>query len=100
MLDRILLALDETDDWAVLHPHLRMLARPGGSRVVVMKTVPFLETILEMPGELSPEGEGDDEAAWVYVSAVVEALRSEGIETEGFTNIGRSGLSIAAAAER
>jgi nucleotide-binding universal stress UspA family protein len=36
----------------------------------------------------------------LYVSAFVELLRAEGIAAEGFTNIGRSGLSIAAEAER
>jgi nucleotide-binding universal stress UspA family protein len=100
MFDRILLALDEPGDREAVLPHLRMLVRAGESRVVVMKTVSFLETIVEMPHELSPEIDSDDEAGEVYVSAVVEALKSEGIDADGFTNIGRSGLSIAAAAER
>lgn len=100
MFDRILVALDDLADRHVVSPYLRFFARAVSPRVIVMKTVPFLETIVEMPHELSPDIEGDVEAMDVYVTAFVELLRSEGISAEGFTNVGRSGLSIAAAAER
>src|SRR5688572_28769672 len=100
MFDRILAALDEPGDGEAVLPHLRTLAQAESSRVMVMKMVPFLETLLEMPHELAPEAEGDDEGAAGYVSAVVEALQAEGIPAEGFTNVGRSGLSVAAAANR
>jgi len=99
MFDRILLVLDDLGDPAVVLPHLRVIARAADSHVVIMKTVPFLETLVEMPRELSPRAEGDhDEAAEVYVSGLVEKLKGEGFDVEGFANIGRSGLSIAAAA--
>jgi nucleotide-binding universal stress UspA family protein len=100
MFDRILVALDDLDDRRVVSPYLRTFARAVSPRILVMKTVPFLETIMEMPHELSPDQEGDDEAMDLYVTAFVDLLRSEGMVAEGFTNVGRSGLSIAAAAER
>jgi nucleotide-binding universal stress UspA family protein len=100
MFERILLVLDDLGDPKIVLPHLRIIARAEGSHVILMKTVPFLETLLEMPRELSPGEEGDDEAAEIYVSGLVEKLKSEGFDAEGFANIGRSGLSIAAAAER
>ncbi len=100
MFDRILLVLDDLGDPAVVLPHLRVIARAADSHVVIMKTVPFLESLVEMPHELSPLAEGDDEAAEIYVSGLVEKLKGEGFDVEGFANIGRSGLSIAAAAER
>jgi nucleotide-binding universal stress UspA family protein len=100
MFERILLVLDDLGDPAIVLPHLRLIARAAESHVILMKTVPFLETLVEMPSELSPDFEGDDEAAAVYVTGLVEKLRGEGFDVEGFANIGRSGLSIAAAAER
>jgi len=78
---------------------IRKIAR-NGSRVTVMQSAPFLETLAEMPGELSPELHGDDETAETSVTAVVSRLKSEGISADGFTDIGQSGLIIAAAAER
>jgi nucleotide-binding universal stress UspA family protein len=100
MFSRIFVALDDPEDGPAALPHLRQIARPGASRVIVMKTAPFLETLLEMPGELSPDADGDEEAAEVYVEGFLLALQSEGIDADGFVNIGRSGLTVAAAAER
>jgi nucleotide-binding universal stress UspA family protein len=100
MFDRILLVLDDLGDPNVVLPHLRIIARAADSHVILMKTVPFLESLMEMPHELAPDAEGDDEAAEIYVSGLVEKLKGEGFDVEGFANIGRSGLSIAAAAER
>ena len=100
MFDRILVALDDPGDGEAAMPHLRLLARPGASRVLVMKAAPFLETLVEMPGELSPDADGDEEATAVYVSGFVDALNAEGIVADGFVTVGLSGLSVAAAAER
>jgi nucleotide-binding universal stress UspA family protein len=97
MFDRILLVLDDLGDPKIVLPHLRIIAKAADSHVILMKTVPFLETLVEMPHEWD---EGDDEASELYVSGLVERLKGEGFDVEGFANIGRSGLSIAAAAER
>jgi len=101
MFDHILLALDEPGDPALLLPLLRRIARRNGSRVTVMQSAPFLETIVEMPAELSPGSHADDEvSAELFVHAMVAHLRGEGFVADGFTEIGQSGLIIAAAAER
>jgi nucleotide-binding universal stress UspA family protein len=100
MFERILLVLDDLGDPKIVLPHLRVIARKAESHVVLLKTVPFLETLVEMPSELSPRLEGDDRAAVVYVAGLVEKLKGEGFDVEGFAHIGRSGLSIAAAADR
>jgi len=99
VFDHILLALDDPRETTTLMPHFLRIARSKASRVTVMKLVSFLETVVEMPGELSPNLHGDDETAESLVAALVEHLRSEGIRAEGFTEIGRSALTVAAAAE-
>src|SRR5512144_2507740 len=98
MFDRILLVLDDLGDPKIVLPHLRIIAQAADSHVILMKTIPFLETLVEMPHEWADGG--DDEAAEIYVSGLVEKLKGEGFDVEGFASIGRSGLSIAAAAER
>lgn len=98
MFDHILLALDEPGDPGVLLPVLRRIARPDRTRVTVMQSAPFLETVMEMPAELSPGS--DDESAELFVHSLVEHLRGEGFVVDGFTEIGQNGLIIAAAAER
>jgi nucleotide-binding universal stress UspA family protein len=100
MLEHILLALDDSDDAAVLLPLLHGIARAAGSQVAVLQSVPFLWTLVEMPGELAPGRTGDAEPADGFVDALAAFLRSERIPAEGFTNVGRSALMIAAAAER
>jgi nucleotide-binding universal stress UspA family protein len=100
MFHRILVALDDLGDWEAVVPHLRTLVRPGSSRVYIVQTVSFLETIVEMPYELSP-GPGEDASGPDgYVAAIAEKLSSEGIRAEGSTHIGRGGQGLAAAAER
>jgi len=98
MFDRILVVLDELNDREAVLPHLRRFAGACATHLILMKTVPFVDSLMEMPHDLSPEVEADDEE--IYVSALAEALTAEGIDAEGFTNLGQSGLSIAAAAER
>ena len=100
MFDHILLALDEPKDAALLLPLLRKIAPRATTRVSIVQSAPFLETLLEMPGELSPDPHADDESAESTVRAVVADLRSEGFTADGFTDIGRSGLILASAAER
>lgn len=100
MFDRILVALDDLGDREAVVPHLRTLVRPGRSRVYVVQTVSFLETIVEMPDELSPGPGGDAKGPDRYVAAIAEQLSAEGIPAEGSTHIGRGGLGLAAVAER
>lgn len=100
MFDHILLALDEPEDAPLLLPLLRRIAPRRTTRVSVMQSALFLETLLEMPAELSPDPHADDESSETDVRAVVANLRSEGFTAEGFTDIGRSGLILASAAER
>ena len=100
MFDRILLVLDEPGDLETLLHYVRGLARPGKSRVTILKTVPFFETIVDMPSELAPEADGDVESEEAFVTAIAEALKADGIDAEGSTIVGHSGLAIAAAAER
>lgn len=100
LLDRILLALDDPGDADALHPLLRRLVTSAGVRVTVMQEVSFLTTMAGLPSELSPGPDGDTATAEGFVAAYVEFLRSEGICADGFVNVGRSGLMIAAAAER
>jgi hypothetical protein len=101
MFEHILLALDEPGDPSILLPVIRTLGRRNGSRVTVMQSAPFLETVIEMPAELSPGAHVDDEesAAW-SIHSMVAHLRAEGFSAEGFAEIGQSALIIAAAAER
>jgi hypothetical protein len=100
MIEHLLVALDDPDDSEILFPVVRAIARPKTSRVSLLQSAPFLETVIEMPGELSPRLHADDEAAVRYVSALVARLASEGFAVDGFTEIGQSGTSIAAEAER
>jgi hypothetical protein len=101
MFDHILLALDEPGDPSILLPVLRKLGKRNGSRVTVMQSAPFLETVIEMPAELSPGAHvDDDESAERSVHSMVARLRGEGFAADGFSEIGQSGLIIAAAAER
>lgn len=100
MFDRILLALDDPSDRDLALPLVRRLARAAGSRLIVLQSIPFLVTMAELPHELSPDIRGDDEVAEISVAALVEGLRADGIPTDGFTNVGRSAMMIAAAAER
>jgi nucleotide-binding universal stress UspA family protein len=100
MFDRMLLVLDEPADRDRVVAALRPLARVEGAHVIVVLTVPFLETVAEMPHELSSDLAGDDEAADVFVDALVASLRSEGLPADGFTAVGRSALTLHAAAER
>ena len=100
MFNHILLALDHPDDPRTLLPHLRRIARAEQARVTVMLSVPFLGTIVEMPAELSPQHHGDEDTAEAFVEALAAHLRSQGIEAEGFTDVGRSALTVGAAAKR
>ena len=100
MSESILLALEDPRDQDTVLPFLWNIARAMDAHVIVMQSVPFLETVVEMPHELSPEVTGDDEASKLFVSGLVGHLRSEGFSAEGFTNVGLSGLTIAAAADR
>ena len=100
MFDHILLALDEPGDPAILLPVLRRIARPNGSRVTVMQSAPFFETVVEMPAEFSPDAHADDESSELFVHSMVAHLRGEGFAVDGFAEIGQNGLIIAAAAER
>lgn len=100
MFDRMLLVLDEPADWERVGPLVRPLAGVAGAHAIVVLTVPFLETLAEMPSELSPQNVGDDEAGEIFVDALVATLRSEGLSADGFTSVGRSALTLHAAAER
>jgi nucleotide-binding universal stress UspA family protein len=100
MFDRMLLVLDGPADWERAGPLLRPLAGVEGAHVIVVLTIPFLETLAEMPSELSPKDVGDDEAAEVFVDALVATLRAEGLAADGFTCVGRSALTLHATAER
>lgn len=100
MFDHLLLSLDHPDDRRTLLPHLRRIARKRSARVTVMQMVPFLGTLMEMAGELSPRAHGDDETAEELVAAMVGNLRSQGFSAEGFTDIGRNALMVASAAQR
>ncbi len=101
MFDHILLALDEPGDPSILLPLLRRVGRRNGARVTVMQSAPFLETMIEMPAELSPGAHADDdESAELFVHATAAQLRGEGFVADGFAQVGQSGLIIAAAAER
>jgi hypothetical protein len=100
MIEHLLVALDDPDDPEILFPVIRRIARPKTSRVSLLQSAPFLETVIEMPSEFSPRLHADDEAAVRYVSALVARLASEGLTVDGFTEIGQSGTSIAAEAER
>lgn len=100
MFDRILVALDDLGDRDAVVPHLRALVRSGSPRVYIVQAVSFLETIVEMPYELSPGPGGDVDGPDGYVAAVAETLSAEGIRAEGSTHIGRGGLGLGAAAER
>ena len=95
MFDHLLLSLDHPDDRRTLLPHLRRIARKRSARVTVMQMVPFLGTLMEMAGELSPNAHGDDETAEELIAAMVGTLRSEGYSAEGFTEIGRNALALA-----
>src|SRR5581483_2728756 len=100
MFDQILAVLDDPEDLGLLLPLLRKFSASMGPRVSLMQSVPFLETLLEMPGELSPGTAGDDAEAAAYIAALAARLRTEGIAAEGFAEVGGSPLTIAAAAER
>ncbi|RPH48357.1 MAG: hypothetical protein EHM91_04420, partial [Planctomycetota bacterium] len=100
MFDRMLLVLDESADRERVVAALRPLARVEHAHVFVVLTIPFLETVAEMPHELSSNLAGDDEASDVYVDALVASLRAEGLSADGFTTVGRSALTIHAAAQR
>ncbi len=100
MFDRMLLVLDEPADWERIGPLLRPLAGVQGAHATVILTVPFLETLVEMPSELSPGFAGDEETGEVFVDALVETLRAEGLPADGFTAVGRSALTLYATAER
>ena len=100
MFDRMLLVLDESADRERVVAALRPLARVEHAHVIVLLTIPFLETVAEMPHELSSALAGDDEASDVYVDALVASLRAEGLSADGFTTVGRSALTIHAAAQR
>jgi hypothetical protein len=96
----LLLYLDDPDDARTLLPHLRRIARTHRSRVSVMQSVSFLGTLVQMPGELSPDLHGEDVTAEAFVAALVEHLRTDGFSTEGFTDVGRNALTLSAAAQR
>ena len=100
MFDRMLLVLDESADRERVVAALRPLARVEHAHIFVVLTVPFLECVAEMPHELSANLAGDDEASDVFVDALVASLRAEGLSADGFTTVGRSALTIHAAAER
>ncbi len=101
MFDRILLPLDGMSEREAILPYIRLLARFEGARVIVAHAVPFLETLLEMPYELSgPEISTDHETAETYVSAVVSLLNAQGVAAEGVTRIGGGIATIAEIARR
>jgi len=95
----LMVSLDHPDDRRTLLPHLRRIARKRSARVTVMQMVSFLQTLAQMAGELSPRTHGDDESAEELVEALVGTLRAEGFSAEGFTDIGRSALMVASAAD-
>ena len=83
MFDRMLLVLDESADRARVVAALRPLARVEHAHIIVLLTIPFLETVAEMPHELSSDLAGDGEASDVFVAALVASLRAEGLSADG-----------------
>jgi nucleotide-binding universal stress UspA family protein len=91
MFDRILVPLDRTADSKVILSYLPYLLASSKSEVILAEAVPFVETLLEMPRQLSlPSNQADLSEAREDVARSVEDLRERGIRARGIVRLGSS----------
>jgi nucleotide-binding universal stress UspA family protein len=88
---RILVPIDGTAASRAVLPYLPALSASQESEVLLVRAVPFLATLLEMPNDFAwgPPSLGSDMSEVEgEVKGLVERLRSRGIRARGLTRLG------------
>lgn len=91
LLDRIVVPIDRTSASKAILSYLPALVDPGRTEVIVAEAIPFVETLLELPRQLSERlNDADLSDAQEDLSHAVARLRDRGIRARGVARIGSS----------
>jgi nucleotide-binding universal stress UspA family protein len=89
LLDRVLVSLDVGESSDAVLDRVGPLSRAASGEILLLQVVPFLETLLALPEELSADlFQPDLGRAWAYVDAVAARLKAEGLDVRGLVALG------------
>lgn len=97
LFERLLVPLDGTEEAETILAPVADLARAAASEVVLARVVPFIDTLLALPRDLSHDADifqADMATSWDYVNAVAHRLRAEGVNARGVAALGTPAATI------
>lgn len=88
-LDRVLVPLDGAETSEAVLDRISPLSRAVSGEILLLRVVPFLETLVALPEDLSADLFQPDLAhAWSYVNTVAERMKADGLDVRGLAVLG------------